>query len=123
LTSPSPQTSPPVSPHDAPHRRQPDAVPGKSFALCRRWNTPNRRSAKRMSKPAPLSRTREAPALVGRGRTRSARRALAGVLPRVAEQVLQHDAQQRRVALRLQAGSIDRARVRSGAWRRRSSAT
>ena len=36
---------------------RPTPVPGNSLALCRRWNTPNRRSAKRMSKPAPLSST------------------------------------------------------------------
>ncbi len=39
------------------HSASPMPTPSKSRARCRRWNTPNRRSARWVSKPTPLSCT------------------------------------------------------------------
>jgi CheY-like chemotaxis protein len=63
--SDSAQTSPPWRCTMRRTEASPTPVPGKSLALCRRWNRPNRRSATRMSKPAPLSRTANTRPAVG----------------------------------------------------------
>ena len=113
--------------HDAPHRRQADAgareVAGAVQALEHAEQAVGEAHVEAGAVVAHGEACRLAVAAALEARC-CACAALAGVLPGVAEQVLEHHAQQRRVALRLQAG-LDRApRPRARAhWRRRSSAT
>ena len=109
---------------DALHGGQPDAGAREIAAVCRRWNGANSLSACFMSKPAPLSRTKNAAApsvSVAPSSMRGGRR-LAGELPRVAEQVLEHDAQQRGSASAVQPGSMTTSTWRSRFAPARSSA-